>query len=242
MAKSRFGSYFRGKYLVQGSWSLMKSPSSNNNTAPMDITTQFDYSDAKGIYDLTSTEQFPYAEDITYTLGLSNSLLTISGELDAWTQRTVDVSAYSGATVYLVFRYINGTVGTSWQGDLQLDGINLDGNNYSFENTSENFQTSTNDETAYNTVAWNNVAVGNNTTLQWNVATGGTPSTSTGRTDAGVGSYFIYAETSAPTVNGSYFWLRSPQITLGNSPTLSFYEARLGPNVGQLDVFLDVIA
>ena len=241
MAKSRYGSYFRGKYLVQGHWDIIKSPSSNKNSGPIDIL-DFQYGDAKGIYDLTSTEQFPMMQGSIYQLGLTQSLFTVSDQLDAWTQRTVDLSGYAGATVYVVFRYINGSQGTSWQGDLQLDNIQVGGNTYSFENNSHGFQTSTNDETAYETVTWNNLTIGNANALEWNVETGGTASTSTGRTDAADGSYFVYAETSAPATNGSYFWLRSPQVTLNGSTDLIFSEARLGGNIGQLDVFLDVIA
>lgn len=240
MAKSRFGSYFRGRYLIQGDWNKIKSPSSSQTMAPSTIL-DFEYNNAKGIYDLTSTEQFNKSFGPSYELGLTPSLFTISGELDAWTQRTVDISAYAGATVYLVFAYQNGTQGTSWQGDLQLDLINIDGNIYSFENTGEGFQTSNAGETAYSSVSWSSVTVSSNSDIGWHSDAGGTPSNSTGRTDAADGTYYCYAETSAPAANGDYFWLRSPQITLSNSPTLSFYEARLGGNIGQLDVYLDVI-
>jgi len=241
--KSRFGSYFRGRYLIQGDWLRIKSPSSSVNTAPSTIL-DFNYSDAQGIYDLTSTHQFPNLVGPQYELGLTPSLFTISGELDAWTQRVVDISGYAGATVYLVFAYQNGTAGaSSWQGDLQLDAINLDGNLYSFENTGESFQTSSAGETTYASVTWSNVIVNTaSNSFAWQVDTGGTGSTGTGRTDAADGTYYVYTETSAPATFGSYFWLRSPQIILSGAPTLSFYEARLGPNIGQLDVYLDVIA
>lgn len=240
--KSRFGSYFRGRYLIQGDWLRIKSPSSTQQNAPSTIL-DLKYSDVQGIYDLTSTKQFPNLIGPAYELGLSPTLLTLSGELDAWTQRTVDVSAYAGATVYLVFAYQNGTVGNSYQGDIQLDLINLDGNSYSFENTGEAFETSSAGETTYDSVSWSNVTVNTaSNSFSWQVDSGGTGSTGTGRTDAADGSFYVYTETSSPTTTGSYFWLRSPQITLSGSPTLSFYEARLGANIGQLDVYLDVIA
>jgi hypothetical protein len=212
--KSRFGSYFRGRYLIQGDWLKIKSPSSTQQTSPITIL-DFNYSDAQGIYDLTSTQQFPNIIGPTYELGLSSSLLTISGELDAWTPHTIDISGYAGATGYLVFHYVNGTTGgSSWQGDIQLDSIDFDGNLFSFENTGEAFQTSSAGESTYGSVAWSNVIVNTaSNTLSWQADNGGTGSTGTGRTDASDGAWYVYAETSSPATFGSHFWLRSPQIT-----------------------------
>jgi hypothetical protein len=178
-----------------------------------------------------------------YELGLSPSLFTISGTNNAWTQQTVDISAYAGATARLVFRYQNGD---GFEGDIQLDAISFDGNFYTFElsNTTEGFETSTADDSpTYAGVTWATVANQSNVDGYWQVDTGGTPSNNTGRTDAADGNYYIYAETSAPAnVLGYNFWLRSPEVTLSGSPTLTFFEARNGGNIGTLDVHLDVIS
>ena len=69
--------------------------------------------------------------------GLSGSLDSISGSNASWTTRTVDISAYAGEDVKLVFIYTSGPSGTSYQGDLQLDDIRLDGTTYSFETLSK---------------------------------------------------------------------------------------------------------
>lgn len=177
----------------------------------------------------------------TYETGFSASLLTVSGTNDAWTQQTVDVSGYAGATVRLVFRYQNGN---DFTGDIQIDDIAFDGNSYSFENVTHSFQTSDggNDAT-YAAVTWANLAVEEDNRGRWQVDQGGTPSNNTGRTDAADGSYYVYAETSSPAnTNGYNIWLRSPEITLSGSPTLTFFEARNGAAIGQLDVHLDVIS
>jgi len=195
-----------------------------------------------GIWDLTSQYLYNTIEPQapSYILGLSSSLDTISGQLDGWRQRTVDISAYAGATVRLVFNYKNGP-GNTFRGDIQLDLINLDGNSYSFENVGHSFETSASGETTYAGVGWSALSTGT-TGAKWNVDASGTPSSGTGRTDAAGGSYYVYAETSSPAaVTGYNFWLRSPQITLGSSPTLSYYEARLGTSIGTLNVYLDVI-
>lgn len=81
-----------------------------------------------------------------------------------------------------------------------------------------------------------------NRTWRWCVDTGGTGSSSTARADAASGSYYVFAETSSPGYPSYNFWLRSPQIVLGGSPTLSYYEARLGATIGTLNVYLDIIA
>ena len=177
----------------------------------------------------------------TYETGFSASLLTISGTNDAWTQQTVDISAYAGATVRLVFRYQNGD---GFAGDIQLDQIALDGTTYSFENQTHSFETSSNDDQGtYANVSWSNLTVTENLDGYWQVDQNGTPSNGTGRTDAADGSYYVYAETSSPAnVLGYNIWLRSPEITLSGSPTLTFYEARNGTAIGQLDVHLDVIS
>jgi hypothetical protein len=238
---SRWGGFRKGRIRYITNWDQLKSASSFREETAADAPQGFSYVDAQGIWNLRSTMEFPKSNAVltqapSYTLGLSNSLLTISGQLDAWTQRAIDISAYAGATVRLAFGYLSGS---SFTGDIQLDAINLDGNSYSFENTGDNFQTSVSGESSYSSVSWNNLATGASNG-RWNVDSGGTTSSNTARTDAANGSYYVYAETSG--VTNSYFWLRSPQITLGSSPTLSFYEARLGATIGTLDVYLDVIS
>ena len=187
-----------------------------------------------------ATEIYPWTGP-SYELGLTTSLLTVSGTNDAWTQQTVDVSGYAGATARLVFRYQNGD---SFTGDIQLDQIDLDGNIYSFENQTHSFETSSQDDSAtYAGVNWSNLTVTENLDGYWQVDQNGTPSNNTGRTDAADGSYYVYAETSSPAnVAGYNFWLRSSEIVLGGSPTLTFFEARNGDGIGTLDVHLDVTA
>ena len=172
--------------------------------------------------------------------GLSDSLDSVSGTSDAWATRTVDISAYAGEEVRLVFGYVNGSQGTSFQGDIQLDDIRLDGTTYSFENTGHSWQTTTSNTLVsnYSSASFSTLATGT-TTGKWNVDSGGTPSSGTGRTDADAGTYYVYAETSSGA-NGQGYILRSPAVTLGSSPTLSYAVARNGGNIGAINVYLDV--
>ena len=144
---------------------------------------------------LGATQVYPHVAP-PYSTGFSNSLFNVSGENASFVQRTVDISAYAGATVRLVFRYQNGN---GFGGDIQLDDINLDGTAYSFENETHSFQTSNGDDYGtYAGVTWANVAVESNNDGRWQVHDTATPSNNTGGLAAPSGNYFIYAETSSP--------------------------------------------
>lgn len=177
------------------------------------------------------------------TGGLSSSLFSASGNTGVWTQQTVDLSAYAGKTVRLVFRHQVAASGTAFYADLQLDQIAVDGTLYSFESGTESFETTTSGSyTNYNTAVF--VALGTGTVSErWNRDASGTPSSSTGLTTGGDSTtYYVYTESSSPTVNNDIFWLRSPEITLsGGVGNLTFYEARYGSTIGTLDVYVDVI-
>lgn len=231
----------RRRYIQKliNNWDELKSPSVPAVIAPPTSLKDFDYTMASAIATLKDTVLFPYNPDnyTTYQIGMTESLLNISGQLDAWSSHSIDISAYQGATARIVFKYQNGS---GIYGDLQMDNISVSGATYSFENVGESFQTSVSMETDYSTVVWDDLLVGT-TTARWNVDTGGTPSSNTGRTDASNGSYYVYAETSSPAnVLGATFWLRSPEILLTGS-NITFDEARLGANIGTLDVYLDII-
>lgn len=150
---------------------------------------------------------------------------------------------YRGATVRPVFFYENTSGG--FRADLQLDLINLDGNGYSFESNATGWQTTTSSTgiTGYSSASWTSVATAV-TTGRWNRDAAGTGSSGTGRTDAASGSYYLYAETSSPANAAGYrFLLRGPQVTLGDDPDFTWYEARYSSDstMGTLKVYLDVI-
>lgn len=177
-------------------------------------------------------------------LGLSPALATISGESAAWGQHLIDISAYKNRTIYVVFLYISGT---SFTGDIQLDDIYIDGTTYDFESTASGFTTSTSGELSYTSVVFTSIPSTSSSALRWNRDLGGTSSASTGLSvDHTLGTnlgYYLYAETSSPGYSDKYFWLRSPQRTLSNSPyNLSFWAARYGATIGTLYVHIDVIS
>jgi hypothetical protein len=178
----------------------------------------------------------------SYDLGITPILDTVSGSNNAWSQRTVDVSGYAGATVRPVFRYLNGS---SFRGDIQLDQIVIGGTTSSFESSADSYQRNPNSSqpSNYASVNWESVST-SGSNGEWKRDSGGTPSGNTGRTDAAAGSFYLFAETSGSSLsNNAYFWLRGPAVTLDSSnPVFTYYEARYGSNIGTLDVYLDVIS
>ena len=249
MSRSRFGG--RSWRRLKSSWSKLKS--STAASEPPTTIHDLAYTDAQGIWNLRSTTEFPKGSSAgggagggggsspSYSLGLTGSLDSISGSNNAWLQRSVAISAYAGATVRPVFKYVSGS---NFTGDLQLDQIVIDGNTYSFESGTETFERSASSVTDYNGVTWENLTTATNGNGKFLRDSGGTGSGNTGRTDAANGSWYVYAETSGTNVGfpSANFWLRGPQITFGSSPTFSYYEARYGATIGSLNVYLDVIA
>ena len=187
--------------------------------------------------------------DVTYTLGLSDSLVTLTGQDTSWTEKTINISSYAGATVRLVFYHY----GDYFTGDMQLDDINIDGTTYTFESNATGWETTTTNTNTivtttasdtYNAVTFSNVITSGTSAASWNRDSAGTGSSGTGLTiDHTLGTaagYYLYAETSAPYPSG--YWLRSPEVTLSGSPTLSFWEARYGATMRDCEVYLDVIS
>jgi len=173
-----------------------------------------------------------------YTLGLTASLDSVSGNNAVWEQRTIDISAYATATVRLVFYYVSGT---SYTGDIQLDAINIDGNFHSFETGYDNYETSTNESSTYAGVTWTN-SLQTAASPKFARDYAGTPSSGTGLTSAADGIWYLFAETSSSGSPNTPFWLKSPEVTLGSAPTLTYYNARYGATIGTLNVYLDVIS
>lgn len=179
-------------------------------------------------------------------LGLSPALLTFGGSAVGWNQQTINISAYRNKTVRFVMYY---QTTNSFTADLQLDDINIDGTIYDFEASPSGWETTYTDQensgvvTPYTSASFTAVTT-NTAGYRWNRDAGGTPSSNTGLTEdhtlGTTSGYYIYAETSVTHPAG--FWLRSPQVTLSGTPTLSFWEGRYGAAMGTATVYLDVIS
>jgi hypothetical protein len=176
-------------------------------------------------------------------LGLTPVLATFTGQVASWQLQDLSsaISAYAGTTARVVFRYESGN---SFTGDLQLDAITLGGTTAGFESGIDSYQTSTSSDdgtSAYSSVtSWTSLATGT-FPGRWNRWTGNTPSSGTGDLGAYAGSYFVYAETTAPGNPSKYFWLRGPEIVV-TPATLEFALGRQGATIGTLKVYLDITA
>lgn len=234
--RGRYGGYTGGKKRLLYDYTTLKSESAFQADGAI-LANNFDYTAGKGIWSLRSTNQFPKAINKSVASGLTSELFTVKNQNNAWTQRTINISGYANKTARAVFRYINKN--NSELADLQLDLVVLSGTTYSFENTGETFQTTTTNTTRYTSATWTTVSVAT-TNGRWNADTGGTPTTNAARTDAAGGTYYVYAESSGTSIDYN-FWLRSPAVSLGASPTFTFYEARAGSSTGELYVYLDIV-
>ena len=167
-----------------------------------------------------------------------------------WTQRTADMSDYTGQSVRLVVLYQSGT---TYQGDIQLDDFNIGGNTFDPQNGKNGFQTQTvidnsqlsnvnSIQSDYNAVSWQDIlSEGSDHQASSGFFlrdSGGTPSGGTGNTAGNTGSYYFFAETSYDGSSND-IWLRSPEVTVNNS-TLSVYTAQNGATCGPIYFYLEL--
>lgn len=179
-------------------------------------------------------------------VGLSSSLLSVSGQNSSWNQQTINISSYGGNTVRFVVKY---TSGSSYRGDFQIDDVSIDGTTYDFDTSISGWETSSATSNGatfpdYSTVSFISVAT-STTSGRWNRDRSGTGSSGTGlTTDHTLGTtlgYYLYTEVTSRF--NTDFWLRSPEITLSGSPgNLTFWEARYGADMGSSQYYLDVTA
>ena len=179
--------------------------------------------------------------------GMSSLILQTTGDNSSWVQKTTDISAYGGATVRPVYHY--DMISSVFTADLQLDKIVVGNETYNFNSNATGWQTTTTDKAIgdYADNVFTDVATGT-TTGRVNRDSGGTGSSGTGLIiDAdgnGSGSgFYLYFETSSPANSFNYdFLLRGPEVTLPSNPTWTWFEARHGTNVGNLNAYLFVSA
>ena len=173
-------------------------------------------------------------------LGLTGSLFSVSGNNAAYVSRSVDVSAYAGHTVRIVFLH---TGMSGFRADMQIDQVGFGSALNSFESTSDitGWQTTARSTAGYNTAVFYALGTGT-TTGRWNRDSGGTGSSSTGLTGAAQGSFYIYTEATSYFTSTYRYYLRGPQMVVPSGGVLNFSEARYGSDMGTLYVYLDVVS
>ncbi|QKX07100.1 T9SS type A sorting domain-containing protein [Aquimarina sp. TRL1] len=154
-----------------------------------------------------------------------------------WNDASIDLSSYLGnAKVQL---RLNVVTGSSWQGDITIDDLNItsDGGGGGNGCTSGISSFPYSEGFENNLGAWTQSS---NDNLDWTVDANGTPSNGTGPSSASEGANYIYVEASG---NGTGFpnkraILNSPCFDLSSVATanFSFKYHMLGSAIGRLDV------
>lgn len=148
---------------------------------------------------------------------IGSSIYTASGDdglTGGWAQRTTSSPEVSG-TFRIAWHYVSGT---SFTGDYAVDTVSIQGTTYNFDTDSDNFLTTSGVDTSSSSTALSGAitvpTATNAVQSRWNRDSGGTTSVNTGPTAGQSGSFYIYAETSAPNNSNDNFWLFSPEITV----------------------------
>lgn len=180
---------------------------------------------------------------------------TITGTTSSnvWTNYSYDSTdgLRANSTGRLLIHHVAPTTYTS---DQQVDDVNIDGTLYNFESNAtgwqyvirDTFLSALSDDaariSAYDAYTFSNVITQASGNGYWLRDRGGTASTGTGSTvDHTLGTtsgYYLYFEssgTSGSWPNGAI--LRSPEITLDSSPTISWESSRYGASMGQTEVW-----
>jgi hypothetical protein len=144
----------------------------------------------------------------------------VGNQGNAWVSESVDLSAYtSSSEVKLRF---NGTTGTTWQGDMAVDAINVFGEVVAGPACNTTITSFPYNESYENTLGdW--IQDGDDD-FDWTVKSGTTPSSNTGPSAANNGTYYVYMESSAPNFSTKNARLTSPcfDLTAVFNPTINF--------------------
>lgn len=188
--------------------------------------TKFNYTGVGGgMWDLRSTQQFPSNRNRTYTTGLTGALDTTFQEQPinfGFNQRTVNISRYANRSARVVFQFI--LIDQFVFTDSYLDSISVSGTTYTFDSTTESWQTTTTNVqgTAYESLAWTTMASTATRNRVYRANTdllfGGSYPAPSGFFSVGSAYDTIYGEPQNHTM-----WIRSPVVSLGANPTLSYY-------------------
>ncbi|MGH1337916.1 MAG: trypsin-like peptidase domain-containing protein [Aureispira sp.] len=143
---------------------------------------------------------------------------------NSWKAASINVGSLAGnSSVQL---RLNGTTGSSWQGDMAIDQFSISNGSVS-NNCNSSFPYNQNFE---NTIAgWNQSTADD---FNWSLRSGSTPSSNTGPSSAYQGNYYLYMESSAPNYSAKQAILTSNCFNLsglGNA-TVSFRYHMYGSN------------
>lgn len=250
--KNRYGNFIGGKYLyVHTDIGEPYYPTFINRSlgtlTPFAPRTdeKFEYtSNQGGMWGLNATFEFPKRNNRTFNAtGLTDELDSLYlTDITPWTTKTVNISRFANRSARVVFRQIvlKDYIGNVGATDGYIDFIQVSGTNYGFEATTESFETTTTNSylTDYSSLTWTTMA---------STATRDRFSRANVISIAGVGtssngnfairSNYLTAFGEAPNHT---MWLRSPVVSLGATPTLSFRYAWPDYTTSFVFIYLDL--
>jgi len=161
-------------------------------------------------------------------------IFTISGSQgDSWNTSVLSLAAFAGSSDMQI--RIIGTSGSSWAGDIAIDGLVIGedesegGSECSLSETLPFLDGFENGESLWEQ--------DNTDELDWILNSGGTPSSSTGPSSAQAGSNYFYIEASSPNYPSKTARITSTCIDLPQDDVqLKFYCHMYGSAMGQLSV------
>lgn len=236
---NRYGNLINGKYtFVHADWQVgqlgERYPFYRANESLMPelpkTDTKFDYSGINGgIWNLSSTHQFPKNNNRTTQSGLTDPLHVslIVNQYVSYTQNIVNISRYPNRSARVVFQYLlkgNPPI----PADGIIDAINISGTTYGFEVSGENWQTTTTNAqgTPYQSLAWTTIASTRtrNRFARSNTVTIIENAFGPGAIPPANGNFGLVTTYDTSYGEPAYHmtWIRSPVVSLGASPTLSY--------------------
>lgn len=230
--RNRYGNFIGGKYLyVQNDVGNPNFPTYINRSlgtltpfAPQ-TDTDFEYtSNEGGMWGLNGTFEFPKRNNRTFnTTGLTDELDSLYlTDITPWTTKTVNISRFANRSARVVFRQVvlRTYLGNFGSTDGYLDFIQVSGTNYGFEATAESFETTTTNSylTDYSSLAWTAMA---STATRDRFSRANVVNIVGSSSNGNFAVRSNYNTTWGELYNHT-MWLRSPVVSLGASPTLSF--------------------
>lgn len=106
-----------------------------------------------------------------------------------WQDATVSLDAFDGSTQ---LRFVT-TTGTSWQGDIAIDGFSIDGSSPTNSGCTDTTSAPYEESFEASLGLW---AQSTDDNINWTRDSGGTPSTGTGPTSGADGAFYMYVEAS----------------------------------------------
>lgn len=154
-----------------------------------------------------------------------------SNQGNAWLDGSVSLAAYSGV---IRLRFV-GVTGSTWQGDMAIDQLNLQGATGGGSCTA----TATVPYYAGFESGFDNWTQVSGDDFNWSRNSGGTPSSNTGPTSASAGSYYLYCEVSSPNYPSKSAAITTPCISIPNGgATLTFDYHMYGGSVGTMNMWV----